>query len=61
MNGRRIAKLAHEGICVAGVDVETILVDVETIFTDGGWSPYLPVEDAYKFDDVRDALRRGAR
>jgi hypothetical protein len=34
-------------------------VDVETIFTDDGWSPYLSVEDAYKLDDVRGALRRG--
>ena len=23
------------------------------------WSPYLSLEDAYKQDDVRDALRRG--
>jgi len=52
MNGRRISKLVHEGTYVAEVDVETI-------FTDDGWSPYLSVEDAYKLDDVRDALRRG--
>ena len=24
-----------------------------------GWSPYLSVEDAYKLDDIREALRRG--
>ncbi|MHB8895117.1 MAG: hypothetical protein ACYC99_08085 [Candidatus Geothermincolia bacterium] len=29
------------------------------IDADEGWSPYLSVEDAYKLDDVRDALRRG--
>lgn len=52
MNGRRISKLVHVGTYVAEVDVETI-------FTDDGWSPYLSVEDAYKLDDVRDALRRG--
>ena len=52
MNGRRISKLVHEGIYVAEVDVETI-------FTDDGWSPYLSVEDACKLDDVRDALKRG--
>jgi hypothetical protein len=34
-------------------------VDVELIYTDEGWSPYLSVEDAYKLDDVREALRRG--
>jgi hypothetical protein len=52
MNGRRITKLVHEGMYVAQVDVESI-------FTDDGWSPYLSAEDAYKLDDVRDALRRG--
>ncbi len=44
-------KLVHEGQYVAEVDVE--LLD-----TGEGWSPYLSVEDAYKLDDVRDALRR---
>jgi len=34
-------------------------VDVELIETDEGWSPYLSLEDAYRLDDVRDALRRG--
>lgn len=45
-------KYVHEGIYVAEVDVE--LLDDET-----EWSPYLPVADARKLDDVRDALRRG--
>jgi len=45
-------RLVHEGQYVAEVDVE--LLD-----TDEGWSPYLSLEDAYKLDDVRDALRRG--
>ena len=52
MSRRRISKLVHEEIYVAEVDVETI-------FTDDGWSPYLSVEDAYKLDDVREALKRG--
>ena len=34
-------------------------VDVELIEAEGGWSPYLALEDAYRLDDVRDALRRG--
>ena len=51
MNGRRFSKLVHEGTYVAEVDVETI-------FADDGWPPYLSVEDAYQLDDVRDALRR---
>ncbi len=52
MRKRRHVKLVHEGQYVAQVEVE--LVE-----TDEGWSPYLSLENAYKLDDVRDALRRG--
>jgi len=52
MNKRNRTKLVHEGEFVAEVDVDLIE-------TDEGWSPYLSLEDAYKLDDVRDALRRG--
>jgi hypothetical protein len=52
MKKRRHIKLVHEGQYVAQVEVELIE-------TDEGWSPYLSLEDAYKLDDVRDALRRG--
>lgn len=52
MKQRKKPKYIHEGQYVAEVDVE--LLEDET-----GWSPYLSVEDAYKLDDVRDALRRG--
>ena len=48
---RHTTKLIHEGGYVAEVDVELIEADE-------GWSPYLSLEDAYKLDDVRDALRR---
>jgi hypothetical protein len=34
-------------------------VDVDLIDSDTGWSPYLSLDDAYKLDDVREALRRG--
>jgi hypothetical protein len=44
--------LVREGEFVAEVNVE--LVEGE-----GGWEPYLSLEDAYKLDDVRDALRAG--
>ncbi len=44
--------MIHEGEYVAKVEVE--LID-----TDSGWSPYLPLEDAQKLDDVREALRKG--
>ncbi len=52
MTTRKRTKIVHEGKYIAEVDVE-ILVD-ET-----GWSPYLSLDDAYKLDDVREALRRG--
>jgi hypothetical protein len=52
MTARRHTKLVHEGDYVAEVDVE--LIDSET-----GWSPYLSLDDAYRLDDVRQALRRG--
>jgi len=52
MSMRRRVKFVHEGKYVAEVDVE--LLEDET-----DWSPYLSVEDAYKLDDVRDALKRG--
>ena len=34
-------------------------VDVEVVEGETGWTPYLSLEDAYKLDDVRNALRRG--
>ena len=52
MSRRKRTKLIHEGNYVAGVDVE-ILEEPE------GWSPYISLEDAYRLDDVREALRRG--
>jgi hypothetical protein len=52
MANRLHTKLIHEGGYVAEVDVS--LIDDET-----GWSPYLSLEDVYKLDDVREALRRG--
>lgn len=52
MKKKQRTKLVQEGKYVAEVDVDLIE-------TDEGWSPYLSLEDAYKLDDVRDALRRG--
>jgi len=51
MRKRYATKLIHEGKYVAEVIVELIE-------SDNGWSPYLSLDDAYKLDDVRDALRR---
>jgi hypothetical protein len=52
MTKRRISKLVHEGDYVAEVEVELI-------YTDEGWSPYLSLNDAQKLDEVRESLRRG--
>ena len=52
MSNRRHTKYVNEGDYVAEVDVDLLM-------TDDAWSPYLTVEDAYRLDDVRDALRRG--
>jgi hypothetical protein len=52
MKKRRRTKLVHEGQYVAEVDVE--LIDMNK-----GWSPYLSLDDAYKLDDIRNALRLG--
>ena len=52
MKKRRRKKLVHEGKYVAEVDVE--LIDMNQ-----GWSPYLSLDDAYKLDDIRNALRQG--
>jgi len=50
METRHHQKLVHEGDYVAEVDVELVEADQT-------WAPYLSLEDAYKLDDVREALR----
>ncbi len=52
MRKRKKVKYIHEGRYVAEVTVE--LLEDET-----GWSPYISMDDAFKLDDVRDALRQG--
>lgn len=52
MTRKSVTKLIHEGKYVAKVDVNLIINDDE-------WAPYLSLEDAYKLDDVRQALRQG--
>ena len=52
MSARSTKRLVREGEFVA--EVEVTLVEAED-----GWTPYLSLEDAYKLDDVRDALRAG--
>ena len=45
-------KFIHEGEYAAEVQVELTETEDE-------WSPYLSLEEAYKLDDIREALRRG--
>lgn len=52
MTKRTRTKYVHEGRFVA--EVEVALIEDEE-----GWPPYLSLEDAYRLDDVRDALKRG--
>ena len=52
MTEKKKIKMIHEGRYAAEVEVTLLETDTE-------WAPYLSVEDAYKLDDVRDALRRG--
>lgn len=52
MSTRQKIKFVHEGQYVAEVAVEVI--ETET-----SWSPTMSQEDAYKLDDVREALKSG--
>jgi len=51
MTKRHVKKLVHVGEYAAEVEVEMI-------YTDDDWSPYLSLDDAMKLDDVREALGR---
>jgi hypothetical protein len=51
MKERKKTKYLHEGKYVA--EVEVVLFDDET-----SWSPYLSLEDAYRLDEIREALRK---
>lgn len=50
MTRHRITKLIR-------VEEYAAEVEVELLYTDDDWSPYLSVEDATKLDDVRIALQ----
>ena len=52
MNTHIQIKYLHEGQYVAEVEVE---LTEEA----GGWSPYLSLTEAYRLDDIRQALRQG--
>jgi len=50
MSTRKFTKLLHEGEYVAEVDVD-LMYDEE------GWSHYISLQDAYRLDEVREALK----
>lgn len=50
MTKQRITKLIH-------VEEYAAEVEVELLYTDDDWSPFLSVEDAAKLDNVRQALQ----
>jgi hypothetical protein len=52
MSSRRKTKFVHEGQYVAEVSVE--IVEAAS-----GWSPTISLEDAYKLDGVKEALKAG--
>ena len=52
MSKRQKIKLVHEGQYAAEVVVEVTE-------SEQGWSPTISLEDAYKLDDVREALKAG--
>ena len=52
MSTKATTRLVREGDFVAEVDVH--LIEAE-----GGWEPYLSLDDAYRLGDVRQALQSG--
>lgn len=52
MSTKPSKRLVREGDFVAEVDVDLIE-------SDGGWAPYLSLDDARRLDGVREALRSG--
>jgi len=52
MSTKSTERLVREADLVAEVEVNLVAAE-------GGWAPYLSLDDAYKLDDVRDALRTG--
>jgi len=52
MKKKRQVKLVQAGEYVAEVEVELI-------YTEQGWSPYLSLHDALKLDEVRELLQQG--
>jgi hypothetical protein len=52
MNKKQHTKYIHEGSYVAEVDID--LIENEE-----NWAPYISIEDSFKLDDIRNALKKG--
>ncbi len=52
MSARQKIKFVHEGQYVAEVSVDVVE-------SESSWSPTISLDDAYKLDDVREALKAG--
>lgn len=52
MTTKATTRLVREGEFAAAVEIG--LIEAE-----GGWAPYLSLDDAYRLDDVRAALQAG--
>lgn len=52
MNTRSSTKLVREGDLIAEVEVNLLE-------SEAPWAPYLSLDDAYRLDDVREALKSG--
>ncbi len=55
MTSKKHIKLIREGEFIVEVEVELLYDDNPLV----GWSPYLSLQDAYRLDDIRQALRNG--
>ena len=48
---KKATKYIHEGKYVAEVEIELL-------YSNGGWSPYISLDDTLKLDEIRDALQQ---
>ena len=55
MTSKKHIKLIREGEFIVEVEID-LLYDENPLV---GWSPYLSLKDAYRLDDIRQALRKG--
>jgi len=48
---KKTTKYIHEGQYVAELDIELM-------YAEEGWSPYMSLDDTLKIDEIRDALKQ---